>query len=176
IVVSSLVTTTLRARPSRSRSAVSSLRPTSSLMTWPPARIAMSPSIALRRSPNPGAFTATDLNRPRILLTTRVARASPSTSSAMMTSALPDCTTLSSSGSRALLADLVHRLGDHLADGRVAGRDGVRGSDLLLGLHVLGELGKFLAHPLDRRLDAALERHRVGARRDVTQALAHQRL
>ena len=41
----------------------------------------MSWSIALRRSPKPGAFTATDLNVPRILLTTSVARASPSTSS-----------------------------------------------------------------------------------------------
>jgi len=35
----------------------------------------MSWSMALRRSPNPGAFTATDLNVPRILLTTSVARA-----------------------------------------------------------------------------------------------------
>src|ERR1700758_1231963 len=60
--------------------------------------MAMSPSMALRRSPKPGALTATDLNRPRILLTTSVASASPSTSSAMMTSGLPDCTTLSSSG------------------------------------------------------------------------------
>ena len=65
----------------------------------------MSPSMALRRSPNPGAFTATDLNRPRILLTTRVASASPSTSSAMIASGLPDCTTLSSSGSRSLFAE-----------------------------------------------------------------------
>jgi hypothetical protein len=46
-------------------------------------------SMALRRSPKPGALTATDLNVPRILLTTRVARASPSTSSAMMHSGLP---------------------------------------------------------------------------------------
>ena len=44
----------------------------------------MSWSIALRRSPKPGALTATDLNVPRILLTTSVARASPSTSSAMI--------------------------------------------------------------------------------------------
>ena len=36
-----------------------------------------------------GTFTATDLNVPRILLTTSVARASPSTSSAMMSSVLP---------------------------------------------------------------------------------------
>ena len=41
----------------------STLRPTSSLMTWPPVRMAMSCSIALRRSPKPGALTATDVER-----------------------------------------------------------------------------------------------------------------
>ena len=60
----------------------------------------MSASIALRRSPKPGALTATELKVPRILLTTRVARASPSTSSAMISSGLPDCMTFSSTGSR----------------------------------------------------------------------------
>src|SRR5882724_7857500 len=85
----------------------SSFRPISSETTWPPVRIAMSPSMALRRSPKPGALTATDLNSPRILLTTSVASASPSTSSAMMTSGLPDCTTLSSSGSMSLLAEIL---------------------------------------------------------------------
>ena len=44
----------------------------------------MSLSISLRRSPKPGAFTAATLSRPRSLLTTSVASASPSTSSAMM--------------------------------------------------------------------------------------------
>ena len=63
--------------------------------------------MALRRSPKPGALTATDLNVPRILLTTRVARASPSTSSAMMASGLPDCMTFSSSGSRSLIAEIL---------------------------------------------------------------------
>src|SRR3954471_22629377 len=37
---------------------------------WPPVRIAMSWSMALRRSPKPGALTATDLKVPRILFTT----------------------------------------------------------------------------------------------------------
>src|SRR3974390_2335060 len=46
--------------------------------------MAMSLSISLRRSPKPGAFTAATLSVPRSLLTTRVARASPSTSSAMI--------------------------------------------------------------------------------------------
>ena len=67
----------------------------------------MSPSMALRRSPKPGALTATDLKVPRILLTTRVDRASPSTSSEMMSSGLPDCMTFSSSGSRSLIEPIL---------------------------------------------------------------------
>src|SRR5450759_2861705 len=73
IVHSSFDTLTDRARPSSSRVTASSLRPTSSAMTWPPVRIAMSASIALRRSPKPGALTATDLKVPLILLTSRPA-------------------------------------------------------------------------------------------------------
>ena len=84
-VVSSLVATTRRARPRSSMPALSSLRPISSEMTWPPVRMAMSRSISLRRSPKPGALTASTLSVPRSLLTTRVASASPSTSSAMIT-------------------------------------------------------------------------------------------
>ena len=106
-VVSSLVTTTLRAWPSSSRPAVSSDRPTSSEMTWPPVRIARSCSMALRRSPKPGAFTATDLKVPRILFTTRVDRASPSTSSAMISSGLPDCMTCSSTGTSSLTLEIL---------------------------------------------------------------------
>ena len=60
----------------------------------------MSSSMRLRRSPNPGALTATPVNVPRSLLTTSVARDSPSTSSAMITSGLPPCITCSSTGSR----------------------------------------------------------------------------
>ena len=66
----------------------------------------MSASMALRRSPKPGALTATDLNVPRILLTTRVASASPSTSSEMMSSGLPDCITFSRIGSRSFTAEI----------------------------------------------------------------------
>ena len=58
----------------------------------------MSCSIALRRSPKPGALTAATLSPPRSLLTTRVAKASPSMSSAMISSGLPDWMTNSSSG------------------------------------------------------------------------------
>jgi hypothetical protein len=49
---------------------------------------AMSSSMALRRSPKPGALTAAILRPPRSLLTTSVASASPSTSSAMISSGL----------------------------------------------------------------------------------------
>ena len=75
--------------PSISSVTFSSLMPRSSLITWPPVRMAMSSSIALRRSPKPGALTAATLRPPRSLLTTRVASASPSTSSAMISSGLP---------------------------------------------------------------------------------------
>ena len=44
------------------------------------------------------ALTATDLKVPRILLTTSVERASPSTSSARISSGLPDCMTFSRTG------------------------------------------------------------------------------
>ena len=61
----------------------------SSVITSPPVKIAISSSIALRRSPNPGALTATALNVPRNLFTTNVASASPSTSSAIINNGLP---------------------------------------------------------------------------------------
>ena len=65
----------------------------------------MSSSMALRRSPKPGAFTAATFRPPRSLLTTSVASASPSTSSAMITKGLPVCTIASSSGSMACRPD-----------------------------------------------------------------------
>ena len=58
----------------------------------------MSSSIRLRRSPKPGAFTAMPVKVPRSLLTIRVASASPSTSSAMISSGRPWPITCSSSG------------------------------------------------------------------------------
>jgi hypothetical protein len=81
-----LVDRTRLARPSMSSVTFSSLMPRSSEITWPPVRIAMSSSMALRRSPKPGALTAATFRPPRSLLTTSVARASPSTSSAMISS------------------------------------------------------------------------------------------
>ena len=63
----------------------------------------MSSSMALRRSPKPGAFTAQACRVPRSLLTTRVARASPSTSSAMTSRGLPARATCSSRGSMSFI-------------------------------------------------------------------------
>src|SRR5690606_25565956 len=76
-------------------------------------------------------------------------------------------------GDDAFLADLVHRLGDGVTDGGVAaGGDGGGGRDLLAGLDVLGHLQQLGRDGLDGGLDAALERHRVGAGGDVAQTLA----
>ena len=75
-------------------------------MHLPPVRIAMSCSMALRRSPNPGAFTAETCRVPRSLFTTRVARASPSTSSAMISSGRPSFATCSRIGSRSFMFEI----------------------------------------------------------------------
>ena len=48
--------------------AFSSFSPISSEMTWPPVRTARSWSMALRRSPKPGALTATDVKVPADLV------------------------------------------------------------------------------------------------------------
>jgi len=98
MVVSSLVTVIRRARPSWSRVMLSSFNPSSAETTSPPVRMAMSPSVDRRRSPNPGALTATAVKVPRSLLTTSVARASPSTSSATMSNGLLVAMTFSSTG------------------------------------------------------------------------------
>jgi hypothetical protein len=135
----------LAGRPSRSRVMFSSLRPTSSEMTWPPVRIAMSCSMALRRSPKPGALTATDLNVPRILLTTRVARASPSTSSAMITQRLAGLHDLLEHGQQVLDREIL-RVDDEdvrvVEDGfhALGVGDEVRRDVALVEAHALGEL------------------------------------
>ena len=65
-----------------------------------PVRIAMSSSMALRRSPKPGALTAQVFRMPRSELTTSVASASPVTSSAISSSGRFSREICSSSGSR----------------------------------------------------------------------------
>ena len=64
----------------------------------------------------------------------------------------------------ALVADLLHRLGDHPADLRLAiGRDRADLGDFRGGLHLLG-LARDVLHDLgDREIDAALQVHRVQA-------------
>ena len=106
MVVLSLVEITLRACPRSSILVRSSFRPCSSEMTVPPVRIAISSSIALRRSPNPGAFNAKQLMVPRILFTTNTARASLSTSSPMITRFLDTWRCFSKIGTRSATDDI----------------------------------------------------------------------
>ena len=106
IVVFSFVTLTFFAEPKTLRSAFSRLNPTSSAITVPPVKIAISSSIAFRLSPKPGAFTAATFTIPLILLTTRVASASPSTSSAIIKSGFPAFATPSNKGNISLIFDI----------------------------------------------------------------------
>ena len=106
MVVFSLVTFTWRARPSISMVALFSSRPTSSEITVPPVRMAISCSISLRRSPKPGALTHTTFRVPRRRFTIRVDRASPSTSSAMISSFLPDWTICSRMGRMSAMTEI----------------------------------------------------------------------
>ena len=76
----------------------------------------------------------------------------------------------------ALVADFLHRLGDHLADRGVA----IRGnrsdlSDLLGALHLLGAARDVLHDRTHGNVDAALEIHRVHAGRDQLDSLLHDR-
>src|SRR5204863_574001 len=76
----------------------------------------------------------------------------------------------------AVLADLLDRVGDHVADLAFTRRDGGDAGDVLLAVDLLGLALEVLHHGVDRGLNAALQRHRVGARGDVLQALADDRL
>ncbi len=107
IMVLSLVAITFVARPSTSSPTVSSFIPVSSETTFPPTTIAMSSSVSFFLSPYPGALTAKILNVPRNLLTTKVARASPSTSSAIITSSFfPLWASFSRSGKISLMLEI----------------------------------------------------------------------
>jgi hypothetical protein len=79
-------------------------------------------------------------------------------------------------GDDAVLADLLHRFRDDLADRLVA----VRGDGAHLRDHVSGDRrGQFLdllGHHRDGLVDPALERHRVGPGGDVLRPLADDRL
>ena len=102
--VRSRPTTTRRARPNCSGPTLSSFTPSSSEATRAPVSTATSSSMALRRSPKPGALTATQGSVPRTLFTTSVASASPSTSSATTSTGRASFTTCSRTGSRSFMA------------------------------------------------------------------------
>ncbi len=106
IVVFSLVILTRLAVPRCSIVAPSRSKPTSSEITVPPVRIAISSSIAFLRSPKPGALQAETLTIPLRLLTTNVAKASPSTSSAIISRGFPALATASSSGSNSRMLEI----------------------------------------------------------------------
>ena len=103
IVVLSLSIVTFFAVPRSSTRMFSSLSPRSSVIALPLVSVAISSSIALRRSPKPGAFTAAAFSVPRSLFTTSVASASPSMSSATISSGRLNLATCSSSGSRSFI-------------------------------------------------------------------------
>ena len=98
IVVLSALTRTCAARPSWSTVIVSRVNPECLLYTAPPVIAAMSSSLRSRRSPNPGARTATHWKIRLTWLCTSMLSAVPSTFSAMMTSGRGARMILSSSG------------------------------------------------------------------------------
>ena len=196
----------------------------------------MSSSIALRRSPKPGALTAATLRPPRSLLTTSVASASPSTSSATMSSGRPglhhrfedrqhglqarqlllvqedvgvlelghhlvgvgdevgreiaavelhalDDVELGFDAlgfldrDDAFVADLLHGLGDHVADLLLAiGGDGADLDDFFGRLDLLDRFLRSSTVVRHGEVDAALQIHRVHAGGNRLGAFAHDRL
>ncbi len=66
----------------------------------------MSCKIALRRAPKPGALTAATLTIPRMLLTTNVANASPSISSAIINNGLPNFCAISNVGNKSRILEI----------------------------------------------------------------------
>ena len=98
IIVRSFVTFTFDELPNIVIFASLRSNPKSSVINVAPVNIAISSKIAFLLSPKPGAFTATTLNVPRSLFTTKVAIASCSTSSAIISSGLAAATTSSNTG------------------------------------------------------------------------------
>ncbi len=79
-------------------------------------------------------------------------------------------------GDDTVLADLVHRLGDQLADLLVLRGQTGDGRDVGLLVDRAGGREEVLGHGLDRGVDALLQGGRGSARGDVAQALTDQRL
>jgi len=77
----------------------------------------------------------------------------------------------------AFVADLLHRLGNHLPDRLVVvGADGTDLRDLVVVLDLLRDLLELRAHRIDGCVDPALDLHRVVPGRDHARALAVDRL
>ncbi len=75
-----------------------------------------------------------------------------------------------------VLADLVDRICENLADGDIRCRDGSDLRDLLTTLDFSGLVLDRLDRCSNSLLDATLQRHRVGSGCHVAKSLAHQRL
>ena len=71
----------------------------------------------------------------------------------------------------AVLADLLHDVGDDFADFFVVTGDGGDGFDLFLLFDRLGHVAEFVDDGAEALVEAALEGHRVGPGGDVAQAL-----
>ena len=79
-------------------------------------------------------------------------------------------------GDDAVLADLVHHLGDDLANFGISGADRRHGRDLLAVVDGTGLLSELSDDRLDTLLDAALDAHRVGPGADVLETFGDDRL
>src|SRR5207302_1112719 len=75
-----------------------------------------------------------------------------------------------------VLADLLDRVRDHVADLALAGGDGGDAGYVLSAIDVFGLALQVLDDGVDRLLDPALERHRIRTGGYILQALAHNRL
>ena len=106
MVVLSLSVTIFSQLPNNSKVAVSKAKPLSSDITVPFVKIAISSNIAFLLSPNPGDFTADTFRAPLILFTTKVERASPSTSSAIIINGLPAFAVCSKIGSKSFIVEI----------------------------------------------------------------------
>src|SRR6266576_7079596 len=76
----------------------------------------------------------------------------------------------------AVLADLLDRVRDYVADLALAGGDSGDAGDVLLARHLFRLGLHVLDDGVDGLLDAALERHRIRTGGDILQAFAHDRL
>ena len=79
-------------------------------------------------------------------------------------------------GHNTILANLVQRLSDLLADFRIGCGNRCGGSDLILGLNVLGSCDELLDDSLGSLLDTTTQSDWVGTGGDVLQAFVHQGL